>query len=57
MHDGVLYNIHNDELRINCLMETIKSFKNEHCGHTEGKYDLSQLGILPKWAQEKWGEG
>ncbi len=47
MHDGVLYNIHNDELRINFLMETIKSFKNEHCGHTEGKMIFPNLGSFP----------
>ncbi len=44
MHDdGVLYNIHYDELRINCLVGVSQSFKNEHCGHTEGKNDPSQV--------------
>lgn len=37
MHDVVLYNIHNDELRINCLIGVSQTFKNKHCGHTEGK--------------------
>lgn len=38
MHDDdVLYNIHNDELRINCLIGVSQSFKNERHGRTAEK--------------------
>lgn len=41
MHDdGVLYNIHNDELRINCLIESIIVLRMITVDIQRGKNDL-----------------
>lgn len=48
MHDdGVLYNIHNDELRINCLIESIIVLRMNTVDKQREKM-ISQLGIPPK---------